>query len=267
MLEGNAIGLLDYGMVGRIDEQLHDSLGEMLVALSELDPEYLTSIIVRVGMTPAELDRSVLAADMSDFIFHYASQLLDNVHLGDALQELIEIIRRHHIGLPARMAMLLKTLITLEGTGRLLNPRFSLLDVMRPYRRTILRRHLSPRRKFRKLRRFYAEMAHLVETLPQNIGEILDQVQRGKFDVHLDHRGLEPSVNRLVLGLLASAMFVGSSMMISSDVPPMLQNTPLIGSFLPEVSVPGVIGIGFSLALGLRLWRAIHKSGHLDRRK
>ena len=61
-------------------------------------------------------------------------------------------------------------------------------------------RRLSPRRKIRKLRRFYAEIGHLIEVLPQGLIDIMEQVQSGKFDVHLEHRGLEPSVNRLVLG-------------------------------------------------------------------
>ena len=47
-------------------------------------------------------------------------------------------------------------------------------------------------------------------------------MQGGKFDIHLDHRGLEPSVNRLVLGMLASALFVGSSLLLSRGVPPLM---------------------------------------------
>ena len=58
-------------------------------------------------------------------------------------------------------------------------------------------------------------MEHLVDILPQGIADILEQMQGGRFDIHLDHRGLEPSVNRLVLGMLASALFVGSSLLLS----------------------------------------------------
>ena len=119
------------------------------------------------------------------------------------------------------------------------------------------------------MRRFYAEMEHLVEVLPRGIVDILEQVQSGKFDVHLDHRGLEPSVNRLVLGMLASALFLGSALMLSRSVPPLMEHLPLTG-WIPAiqgVSVPGLLGIGLSIALGLRLWRAINKSGRLDRRR
>jgi ubiquinone biosynthesis protein len=271
LLDDNVIGLLDFGMVSRIDEQLHENMGEMLLALANFDAEHLTSIIIRIGAVHGDLDRAALSVDVTDFVSHYASRSMDDLDLGGALNEMIEIIRRYGIMLPARLALLLKTLISLEGTGKLLSPRFSLLEIMKPYRRKILQRRLSPRRKLRKMRRFYAEVEHLIGVLPQGIVDILDQVQSGKFDVHLDHRGLEPSVNRLVLGMLASALFVGSSLMLSLDVQPTVGDFPLTGWFpltlIQEVSVPGMVGITFSVLLGLRLWRAINKSGHLDRRQ
>jgi ubiquinone biosynthesis protein len=112
-------------------------------------------------------------------------------------------------------------------------------------------------RKVRKLRRLYRELELLAEVLPRGIVDILEQVQTGKFDVHLDHRGLEPSVNRLVFGMLASALFLGSSVLLSMHVPPLLRGTSILGA----------TGCVLSLLLGLRLVRAIGKSGHLDRRR
>jgi ubiquinone biosynthesis protein len=91
-------------------------------------------------------------------------------------------------------------------------------------------------------------------------------VQTGTFDVHLDHRGLEPSVNRLVLGMLASALFLGSALILSRQVPPVLFPTPTILG-LHKVSVLGITGCFVAVLLGLRMLRAINKSGHLDRRK
>ena len=84
-----------------------------------------------------------------------------------------------------------------------------------------------------------------------------------RFDVHLDHRGLEPSVNRLVLGMLASALFLGSSLMLSREVPPLLfPDNTYVG--LHRISILGVFGCAVAILLGLRLLRAIGKSGHLD---
>ena len=264
LMDGNVIGLLDFGMVGRIDERLHEDIEEMLLAVGNRDAEHLTSIIVRVGAVPPELDRATLCTDMADFLFHYGSQSLDEFNLSGALNDMTEMIRRYHISLPARIAMLIKVLVTLEGTSRHLSPRFSLMEAMQPYRKKMLLRRFSPGRRIRKLRRLLSELEHMVEVLPRGVVEILQQVQSGKFDVHLDHRGLEPSVNRLVLGMLASALFVGSALLLSRQVSPTF-SLPLLG--MENISALGAAGGAVSIALGMRLWRAISKSGHLDRRQ
>jgi ubiquinone biosynthesis protein len=257
------IGLLDCGMVGRIDERLHEDVGELLVALSNLDAEHMTAMIVRLGKTPADLDRAALSLDVAEFLSYYATQSLDRFDLSGALNEMVEQIRRYHIMLPARIVMLLKALVTLEGTSRLVSPKFNLVELIRPYRQKLLWRRFSPRRRLRKLHRLYSELEHLVDVLPQGIADILEQMQGGRFDIHLDHRGLEPSVNRLVLGMLASALFVGAALMLSRGVPPLIDIPPL----LPDLSAPGLAAAVVSIALGLRLWLAISKSGHLDRKK
>lgn len=264
LLPGNVIGLLDFGMVGRIDERLREDIEAMLMAIVNRDVLMLTSIIKRVGTAPPELDESALAVDVADFVGNYATQSLSHFNVGAALNEIIEIVRRHRIFLPAQVSLLIKTLVTLEGTGRMLHPDFSLLEIMRPFHRQMILRRLSPARQIRKMRRIYWEFENLLEVLPGRTLDILQQIQAGKFDVHLQHRGLEPSVNRLVLGMLASALFLGSSLLLSYEVRPVLfPDDGFLG--IRNLSILGLAGSITALLIGLRLLRAIGKSGHLDR--
>jgi ubiquinone biosynthesis protein len=256
VLTGGAIGLLDFGMVARLDEQLREDIEDMLIAIVSQDSQQLTSLVMRLGAVPPGLDEPALSVDLAEFVNHYANQPVDAFDLAGALTEMIEIVQRYRIALPPSFAMLIKVLVMLEGTARLLQPNFSLMELIAPYQKTMLRRRLSPARQMRKARRIYSEVEKLAEVLPRRLRDILQQVESGKFDVHLDHRGLEPSVNRLVLGLLTSSLFLGSSLLIS-------QNVWAIGS----VSVPGTLGVMYSAFLGWRLLRAISKSGRLDRRK
>ena len=179
------------------------------------------------------------------------------------MSDMVQIIHRYKIKLPAQVAMLLKTLITLEGTGKLLSPSFSLIELLQPLHRRMLLRRLSPQRQWRKFMRFYVEAERLAEILPRRLTEILEQIQAGKFDVHLYHRALEPSVNRLVLGMLAGALFMGSSWMLSNKVAPVLFPDNVYLGF-HQISILGLGGCAISVLLGLRLLRAIGKSGHLD---
>jgi ubiquinone biosynthesis protein len=256
VLPSGDIGLIDFGMVARLDEHLREDIEDMLMAIISQDSQQLTSLVMRLGSVPPGLDEPALSVDLAEFVSHYANQPIEAFDLAGALCEMIEIIQRYRIVLQPSFAMLTKVLVMLEGTARMLQPNFSLMELLQPYQKKMLRRRLSPARQMRKARRIYSEVEKLAEVLPRRLRDILQQVESGKFDVHLDHRGLEPSVNRLVLGLLTSSLFLGSSLLISRDV-----------WAIREVSVPGTLGVLLSAFLGWRLLRAIGKSGRLDRRK
>ncbi|HVV70266.1 MAG TPA: AarF/ABC1/UbiB kinase family protein, partial [Verrucomicrobiae bacterium] len=70
----------------------------------------------------------------------------------------------------------------------------------------------------------------------------------------VDHRHLDPIVNRLVLGILTASLFLGSSLLWSMKAPPMVH----------DVSIFGAAGYLLSIYLGWRLFRAIRKSGSVS---
>lgn len=256
VLPGGVIGMLDCGMVGRLDDSMRESIEEMLLAIVNRDAHQLTSTITRLGVAPPLLDQAGLNADIVELVSYHGTKPLAQFKLGQALTDMTEIIRRYQIVLPANIALLIKVLVMLEGTSRLLSPTFNLTELIQPYQKKLLLRRLSPARHLQKFRRFLGEWQYLGEVLPRSLVDVLQQVQTGRFDVHLEHKGLEPSVNRLVLGMLSSALFVGSSLMCGLKVPPLLA----------DVSVVGFLGCGLSIILALRLLWAIRKSGHLDRK-
>jgi ubiquinone biosynthesis protein len=258
------LGLLDFGMVGRIDDRLRETIEEMLLAVASRDTSLLTTLIKRVGSTPPRLDESLLSIDVADLIANYGSQPLDSFDLSGALNDVTDIMHRHQISLPPQTSLLIKMLITLEGTLRQLSPHFSLLEVMQPFFRRMWLRRLSPKRQAKRIRRIYLELESLLETLPSQVSSVMQLVQEGRLDVHLAHKGLSPSVNRIVLGLLISSVFLGSSVLLAFKVPPLLlPNSSWLG--IQELSLLGLIGYAVSLLAGLRLIRAINRSGHLDR--
>lgn len=269
LLPNNEIGLLDFGNVGRIDDRLREHIESVLIGIAGGDSEMVSSVIMRVGLTPPDLDEAALRTDVTDFVSYYGSQSLDQFDLSGALNELTDLIYRYKITLPPQVAMLLKLFVTLEGTAKLISPKFNLIDVIKPFRENIIMRRLSPKRQFRKLRKIIADVEELIEVLPRRLMDTLEQVRRGTFAVNLDHRGLQPSVNRLVFGMITSALFLGSALMLSLKVPPVLfhvvegaEKARFLG--LQNVSILGMAGLITSVVLGLWLLRAINKSGHLD---
>ena len=263
LMPDGTIGLIDFGMVGRISEQLREDVESMLVSMVNRDPVMLAGLVKRVGDCPLDMNESSLANDIADFVGQFSTQVLAHFDMSGALRDFIEIVRRYKISLPYEASLLLKTLITLEGTARHLDPNFSLMEVMRPFQRRLLMKRLSPARQFRKAQRFYMQMEQLVENLPARVSNILEQIQTGRFDIHLDHRRLGPTVNRLVLGLMASALFLGSALMLSYKVSPLMFPDP--GQWgIKDISMLGLMGAFVSIMMGLRLFWAIRRSGNLD---
>jgi ubiquinone biosynthesis protein len=249
VLPDGRLGIMDCGMVARMDEHLREAIEELLVTVASGDSMHLVRLLSRLCSAPPDLDEAALATELSDFIAFYGSQPLENFQLGSALNEIIRCISRHELILPSALAQILKMLVMLDGTSKLLSSQINLLDVIRPYHRKILMRYLSPRRQLRRLQRILSEWSHLGQTLPRNVGDVFDQIQKGRFDIHLEHRRLEPSVNRLVMGLVSSAMFLGAAMLLSFDVPPRVGDHSVIGWIMFLISA--VLG----LRLIWKIWR------------
>jgi len=254
LLPGNIVGVIDCGMVGRIDEDLRDEVEALLLGIVENDSELVAEQVLRLGAVPADCSREKLRADLQDFMADYTGHPLNDIHVGAALSSLVEIIRSHHIVLPPSLAMLLKTLIVLEGTSRRFSPDVSLAELMQPYCTRLMLRRFSPGRIAKRARRSFRVWNRLLTALPRDITDMLARFRDGSFTVHIDHRHLDPIVNRLVLGILTAAIFLGSSELWSRQAAPLLYG----------VSVFGALGYAVSLFLGWRLMRAIKKSGNIQ---
>ncbi|WP_146854768.1 ABC1 kinase family protein [Brevifollis gellanilyticus] len=254
LMPGSVVGVIDCGQVGRIDDELRDEVEALLLAIVENDSGQVTEQVLRLGAVPSDFPRERLRADLDDFMADYVGHPLRDINVGGALSSLIEIVRRYHITLPPPLAVLLKTLIVLEGTSRRFSPEVSLAELMQPFCQRMVMRRLSPSRLLRRARRTYRDWDRLITLLPRDLADLLARFRDGTLTVHLDHRHLDPIVNRLVLGVLTAAIFLGSSQLWSNQAQPVLFGVSIFGAF----------GYVVSLFLGWRLLRAIRKSGNIN---
>ena len=246
----SVIGVLDCGKVARLDDSLRADLETALIAAVDQDWGMITEMVARICELPAEIDESALRNGIEEFLDEYTHQSMDEFDLRSCLKGIIEGVRNHRMVLPAKVAMLLKVLVVLEGTAQQLNPAFSLAELMRPYAEKAISRRYSPERLVRRLKAACKDWDNLFRSLPKDAANILHNVKCGKFDMHLEHRRLEPIVNRLVLGILTAALFVGSASLCDYQVPPVIRT----------ISVPGFLGCFVAIAMGWSIIRAIHRS-------
>jgi ubiquinone biosynthesis protein len=248
VLSSGKIGLIDVGMVGRIDAQCRTQIEEILVAASDQDAERLMNNVLHITGTPDHLDRNVLSADLSELFQEYGSQPIDEFDLGGLLNQVTKLLHNHNLILPSKLSMLIKCLILLEGTGRLLSPTFSLAGLLAPWRSKFVDERFSFQTRFRKFSRMYFDWERLAQSLPRVIFDAMDRLEDGQFAIRLEHQNLKSAVDRLVGGLFISSLLLSSSMLIGHDVPPIAWS----------VSIPGVVGYFVALFFGVHLVWAYH---------
>ena len=254
LLAGNVIGVLDCGMIGFIDDQLREDFEGMLLAAVSKDAQSLTDYVIRLGSVPQDFDRDALGAEISEFVVDYVGQSLEDFDLSGALNGITEIIRRYGIRLPASCSMLLKVLVMLEGTSRQLNPDFSLAELLQPYYAKAMKRRFTPKKLMHRAQRTFRDWERFMDLLPRDAADILDRLRRGRFDINLQHRRLDATINRLICGILIAALYIGSAQMWSRNAPPLFRG----------VSIFGVLGAVTAFVATVWLLLAIKKSGKID---
>lgn len=251
VLPGGKLGLLDCGMTGRLDSEMREELEGILLAAVDNDPDRLTEHVFRIATVPQTVDRKALRRDIDDFLSEYVNVSIDDLELSAALNSLTDILRDHHIMLPSGISMLIRVLVMLEGTSRLLDRNFSLAELIQPYAVKSVQRRYSPGKLLKQAKDTYRDWDRVLKILPRQLFDILIRIREGSFDVSIEHRRLEKITKWLVHGILSAAMFMGGSMVLSREIPPLIGGISVIGA---ATSLLGLI-------LGYRLVRAMHKSG------
>jgi len=218
------LGIIDFGMVGEVDERLRDELGALLVALARTDSDQITDAVLTLSTAQGPVDRATLRADLAALVARNEGRAVSEIHLGPLVEEALTIVRHHHLQLPREMALLLKLVVMNEGMAARLDPDFRLGEVLGPYSRRLVARQLSPAAFARRLGKAGIDVAQLGVELPDHLRRLLAVLEGSGLDVHLRADEIEPLVaraerigNRLVAGVIAAAFIEGLAELMAVD--------------------------------------------------
>ncbi|WP_258069051.1 AarF/ABC1/UbiB kinase family protein [Arthrobacter sp. N199823] len=217
------IGLIDFGMVGEVSQELRDRLGNLLMAFSVNDPDRIARALLELSVNRPVTDRDHLRQDVLRFMEQYQGRQLGQIEISPLIRQILAILRNHHVQLPSEIAMLTKMIFMTEGMGARLNPNFNLGTVIKPYARKMTFERAIPRNLIRNLSQWGLEAADLSANLPDKIRRLLDILDDG-VEVHLRSEELVPLVsraerigNRLVAGMIVAAFVRGIGELTAAD--------------------------------------------------
>lgn len=254
ILPDNVICLLDYGMVGRLDAQLQRYLTDILLAIVQRDVDEVISILLYSGDITDTLDTRALRRDLSGLIDSYYEVPLQEIEVGRMLLEFLEVITTYHIRFQPDLMLLAKSLVAIEGMGRELDPAFDMVEHLRPFMKKAVRDRYSPEHLVREMGSHVLSYVTLFRNLPRDLKELLNRINRNKFKIDLEHRGLDKalrdfdkSINRLSFSLIIAALIIGSSIVMQTDKGPKIFEFPLF-AFM-GYTIAGFIGLWWVFAI------------------
>ncbi len=248
VMPGNVLGVMDFGMMGVVDEKLRQELTLLYIAAMEMSTPDLAEQLLRMGAADEDVDREALARDVGALLDKYRGVTLKEVRAAEFVSDLMPIAFRHRLRLPSNLWLLGKTLSMLEGVGAQLDPDFDIFAASAPLVRRLLRRSFLPKRPLRlTLLHRQTEMAEMMDALPRAAGGLLRKVERGDlFTIRMkDTADILGTVDRLstrlAVSLMIAALIVGTAWLF-----PYTANSP-IARWL------SLAGFAFSALMGAAL--------------
>ena len=265
-LPGNRLAFIDFGMMGRLSDVRRDQLLSLMLGLVQRDPEAVVEVLMEWTEDAGRTDMEGLQQDVVAFVDQYRGTALAKLSLGGMMNDVTTILREYRLALPADLALLVKTFITLEGLGRSLAPDFHMATEAEPLLEAAVRARYSPRVLAERGWTSAVHGLRLLGRLPREVARMLRQTKRTGVQVHVEVRHLERvvdqldrAVSRLTVAMVVAALIVGSSIVMTVRGGPMLFGLPAFGLLGFLIAGIGGIWLAWSVLRSGRAARAVHR--------
>ncbi len=244
VLPRNKLALLDFGIVGKLDEKSNKLGLDLYLAIIARDIERVQDILLHVGRpTPAtnyEQFRQDVETIMHDW--HRAGV----IRVTTLMHRLFVACVKNNIRMPTDLVLVGKALVTIEGTCRQLVPDFDFVEEAKPKMRKLLERRRAPQQLINRFLKSSQELRSILAELPRETLDFVEKLKREPFRINMRnpdarHLGMDinTSSNRLSIALIIAALIVTGAMLV--DLSPQVGGLSYFSVF--SMSIAFVLGI------------------------
>lgn len=258
------IGFMDFGIVGRVTDEMKETMANTFLALINKDFDRLIDQYIEVGLVTEEADliafREGFKSDLVYFLEPLYGLTLKEINFSEYMDTVMHLAMKYNMKIPSDLLLVNKTMMILENIGKKLDPDFDFIAAAEPYASKLVREKLSPSRIFEKTKKSIEEIGDFVVVFPRQMKQIIRKVLKGDIHLKLTHIGLEKltrdmdkASNRISFSLIVSSFLLGSAIMHATGVGPKIYG----------FSIVGLSSFGFAFLFGIWLIISIIRSGRL----
>ncbi|WP_428908203.1 ABC1 kinase family protein [Niallia sp. Krafla_26] len=197
ILPGNRVAYIDFGMVGRLSDDTKFNFASLVIHLQNGNTKGLLKTITAMGLHSSETDMNSLYNDVDHFVMKYSDIPLSKISIGEALKNLLDLIYRHQIQVPADLSNLGKTLFLVESIVSQLDPELSIVDTIKPFGEKLLRKRYEPKSVLKNSWSDILDNIHFIAKIPKNVKDLTDTVQQGKLHFEMSITEMKDFLQRM----------------------------------------------------------------------
>ncbi len=191
LMAGGKIGLIDFGIVGRLNRKTQNAIANMFLALAEEDYDRMAYMYVDLAPFTERVDVDEFARDVRDLIAPYFGLTMKNVNMGRMLLDSTAVAAKHGLVLPAELVLFFKSIVSLEGMGKVLLADFDFLTYSLEFSKEMVQSGVEPRRMIADAGVFARDVNSLVSTLPRQLKQALRRINDPDFTIQLKSKDVE----------------------------------------------------------------------------
>lgn len=236
VLDDGRLCLLDWGMTGQLTQRMRYGLVDLFTAFVKADAEQVTRLAVNLADSGTTIDRRRMERDVNAAIREHYSPDTGEGDVGRAILKLLYVFGQNGIDLARDYSLMAKAILCVEEMGTSLDAEYNIKSEFEPSLRELIKKRRSPKRLARELRDGLLYGVGQLGSVPDEILRILKKVETDNIKVNLQHKGLEDlddaisdASNKITLGIIIGCLLVGSSLIVTSNVPPIVFGLPILG--------------------------------------
>ncbi|MGX7828640.1 ABC1 kinase family protein [Actinokineospora sp. 24-640] len=259
LLEGPALGLLDFGSVGRLDAGLRAGIQALLVALDRGDPAALRDGLLQIVDRPEQIDENRLERALGALVAKHFSH--DKAPDTQMFTEMFRVITDFRLSVPPPVAAVFRSMATLEGTLTLLAPGFNLVVAARAFATGQITEGLKPETLRQTLTHEAMSLLPVLRRLPRRLDRVGGALEEGRLSVGVrlfaderDRAVVTGLVHELLLAFLGAGAGVIAAILLATDSGP---------TVIPGLTLNQLIGYNLlviSALVGLRLLYVVFRA-------
>ncbi|MBL7147523.1 MAG: AarF/ABC1/UbiB kinase family protein [Nanoarchaeota archaeon] len=237
ILKDKKIALLDFGIVGKIDDNLRNKIEKLFISLVQADKETLALSFIELGIVNKEINIEQLKEDMSSHLSPYYNLPLNQIDVSSAFYDLITLSKKYNMKLPQNFVLLIKAIATTEGFCKELDPNYNFVISSKPYVNKIISKRTSPDYLISTLKNNIINFKDLIQNFPNDFKRLIKSKEKVKVDIDdEDIKRLTVPVNlalnKLSIGIIIAGLIIAASLIISTKLQPLVLNIPILSLIL-----------------------------------